>query len=302
MKSSVLLVLAVVLGLHAAPGRAFEGIRLTLLGTGAPDVPGTGAGPSTLVEAGDERLLVDCGPGTPEQLRQAGVAVRDLTALFLSTLEPGWLAGCLELVATRARVSAGDPLLVWGPQGTAARVRAWEEALAVAPQSAALGFDIADNLVYQPQGATVTAFVTESADGGQSYGYRIDAANRAVAISGSTRFSENLIRYARGAHVLVHEVAAASADAAASPDAQRLLAAHTSPEQAARVFRAARPYLAVYSQVLLVDVTEEELVQRTRSLYRGPLQVGRNLLVIEVQNEVQVRAAPSEPRVPELAR
>jgi ribonuclease Z len=296
MRAPVLVLLLVALCLPAAPGLAFEGIRLTLLGTGAPDLPAAGPGPGILVEAGDEKLLVDCGPGTEERLRQAGVPVRELTAVFLSTLDPVRLEGCRDLMRVRVAVAADQPLLFWGPAGAAAFVRELESDLGAAPQSTALGFDIVDNVVYQPQSATVTAFVTADAGAGQSYGYRIESANRAVALSGSTRYSDNLIRYARGAHVLVHEVAAASEAAAASADAQRLLAAHTSPEEAARVFRAARPYLAVYSQILLLDVSEDELVRRTRNLYRGPLQVGRALLVIEVQNEVQVRAAPSDPR------
>jgi ribonuclease Z len=151
-------------------------------------------------------------------------------------------------------------------------------------------------VLYQPEGVTVTAFVTESGATSVSYGYRVDALRRAVTLSGSTRYSENVIRYARGAHVLVHEVAALGGGSAATPEGQRLAAMHTSPEDAARVFRAARPYLAVYSQILLLDVTTDELMRRTRNAYRGPLEPGRDLMVIEVQNEVQVRSRPSDPR------
>ncbi len=41
-----------------------------------------------------------------------------------------------------------------------------------------------------------------------------------------------------------------------------------------------------------------EVLERTLDRYRGPVQMGRDLMVIEVQNEVQVRSAPSEPRQP----
>jgi hypothetical protein len=43
-------------------------------------------------------------------------------------------------------------------------------------------------------------------------------------------------------------------------------------------------------------VTPDELIRRTRNAYRGALEAGRGLMVIEVQNEVQVRSRPSEPR------
>jgi ribonuclease Z len=287
---------AAILALQAASVAAFEGIRVTLLGTGTPEAPNTGPGPSTLVEAGDEVMLFDCGPGTRRQLQQAKVALRQVTALFLSTLDARRIEGCRELWQERARNSGGGALPVWGPAGTAALVSRFESESGLEPRSAAIAFDIADNVVYQPENVTVTAFVTDDVGEGQSFGYRVDALRRSVTLSGSTRYSENVVRYARGAHVLVHEVAAVGAGAAASSDAARLAAAHTSPEDAARVFRTARPYLAVYSQLLLFDVSQDELVRRTRNAYRGPLEIGRDLMVIEVQNEVQIRGEPSEPR------
>ena len=70
--------------------------------------------------------------------------------------------------------------------------------------------------------------------------------------------------------------------------------ARSSPEVAAKVLRAARPYLAVYSHIMLFDSSEEDLLRRTRHAYRGAVEIGRDLMVIEVQNEVQVRAFPSE--------
>jgi ribonuclease Z len=288
-----LAVLAAVLSLSCLSAQAFDGIRVTLLATGTPEAPASGPGPSTLVEAGDEVLLFDCGPGTRQRLQQANVALRDVTALFLSTLDARRTAGCAELWRDRAALGA-DALPVWGPAGTAELVGNFERSASLAPQSAVLGFDIGDNVVYQPEAVTVTAFVTDSGPDAQSFGYRVDAMRRAVTLSGSTRYSENVVRYAKGAHLLVHEVAAAAASGNASE--LQLLTQHTSPEDAARVFRTARPYLAVYSQLLLLGATPEDVVRRTRSAYRGALEVGRDLMVIEIQNEVQVRGAPSEPR------
>ena len=103
--------------LPAAPTLAFDGIRVTLLGTRTPELPGAGPGPSTLVEAGDEVLLFDCGPGTRQRLEEAGVALRDVTALFLSTLDARRMQGCRELWQGRAHGTAGA-LPVWGPSGT----------------------------------------------------------------------------------------------------------------------------------------------------------------------------------------
>ena len=44
------------------------------------------------------------------------------------------------------------------------------------------------------------------AGGGNPFGYRVDYGGRSVVLSGDTRVSENLVRHAQGADVLVHEV------------------------------------------------------------------------------------------------
>jgi ribonuclease Z len=56
-----------------------------------------------------------------------------------------------------------------------------------------------------------------------------------------------------------------------------------SPEDAGRVFAEARPKLAVYSHIgLNGNAAEEDLIAHTRSIYDGPLQVGRDLMSIDV--------------------
>jgi ribonuclease Z len=61
-------------------------IVVTLLGTGTPNPRPDRMGPSTLIEAGGQRLLFDAGRGTTIRLVQAGVAPGAVTALFLTHL------------------------------------------------------------------------------------------------------------------------------------------------------------------------------------------------------------------------
>jgi hypothetical protein len=79
------------------------------------------------------------------------------------------------------------------------------------------------------------------------------------------------------------------------PQAARdAIAMYASPEDAARMFRAARPYLGIYAYAGLFGATEADLIRRTRHHYPGPIEIGREQMVVEVENEVQVRAEPSE--------
>jgi len=272
----------------AVPASAFDGIRLTVLASGND----SGAGPSMLVEAGDEVLLFDCGRSTVERLGKAGVPLRDLTAVFLTSLDGEHVAGCAELLNARGALRSVPPLAVWGPAGTVEIAAKW----VVDSATPAQGHDIAENVVYRTDEVTVTAFVTDYPAQTQSFGYRVDRRGRAIALSGRTRYSQDVIRYARNVQILVHEVVLASEQSAANEHARGVLADYASPEDAGKVFRAARPYLAVYTHVRLHGASPADLVQRTRRYYRGPLEIARDLMIVEVQNEVQLRGSPSDGR------
>ena len=69
-------------------GSADDSIKLTFLGTGAPRPSLTRYGPSILVEAGNQRLLVDAGPGMRERLFEAGgfELLTDINLIILTHL------------------------------------------------------------------------------------------------------------------------------------------------------------------------------------------------------------------------
>ena len=111
-------------------------------------------------------------------------------------------------------------------------------------------------------------------------------------LSGDTRFSENLIRHAEGADLLVHEVAVVATHlrAGMGPAAAAIIAAHhTTPEQAGEVFARVKPKLAVYSHIGRPSATEQDVIAPTRKTYAGPLELGEDLMVIEVGETVTVR-------------
>jgi ribonuclease Z len=127
-------------------------------------------------------------------------------------------------------------------------------------------------------------------------GFRIEYAGHAVILSGDTRYSENLIRYAKGADVIIHEVAASNEHSMqTSPLINQILGFHTSPEDAGKVFEQIQPKLAVYSHIVLLTAdpsipppTTNDLIQRTKKYYKGILQVGEDLLSIEISDQVKV--------------
>jgi ribonuclease Z len=114
-------------------------------------------------------------------------------------------------------------------------------------------------------------------------------------MSGDTRPSTNLINHAKGATVLIHEVMAGTVDPR-DEVLLRILAHHSSPEQAGRVFAESSPRLAVFSHIILNGDSEAELVRRTRTVYTGALEVGSDLMTIEVGDVPRVRRPTATPR------
>lgn len=76
-------------------------IEVTLLGTGSPIPDARRAGPSTLVRAGGQTFLVDCGRGVQQRLTAAGAAASGLSALLLTHLHSDHIADLVRRLRWR---------------------------------------------------------------------------------------------------------------------------------------------------------------------------------------------------------
>ncbi len=291
--------------------RAQSDFKVTLLGTGSPMLSIDRFGPSTLVEAGNQKLLFDAGRAASIRLRQLDVPIGRLNRLFLTHFHSDHVVGLPDLWLTGFLPAGGSrmqPFEVSGPTGTQALMSGLKQAYAADLKMRAAfvypsrGLEVSvsefakDGVVYETDGVKVTAFeVDHGPHDKPAFGYRIDYGGRSVLISGDTRFNENLINHGQGVDLLVHEVAAANSALMNVSNVTEVLAAHTSPHDAGEVFRRTRPKLAAYTHVVLFGTAQnpapsiEQLIARTRETYTGPLEVGEDLMTFEIGNMVTVR-------------
>ena len=270
-------------------------VQVTLLGTGSPTLSAERMGPCTLIEAGSVRLLFDAGRGCAIRLSQARVPWRDLTQVFLTHLHADHTFALPDLHVMGWVLGRTDTLVVQGPSGTTemmtSMIRAVEPDIASRLKSvptrkppAFRTTEIQPGVVFERGGVKVTAFdVPHSIS--PAFGYRIDANGRSIVLSGDTRYSETLIRNAQGVDVLVHEVVFGAATA----EQQQITNAHTTPEQAAQVFAATKPKLAIYSHLILFGASADDIVAATQKGYSGRVETGTDLTVIEVGDSITVR-------------
>ena len=291
----------------AAQAPPSDSMKVVLLGTGmGPPVNLQQYGPSTLVEAGGERFLFDCGRGATIRLAQAGIPLGSVRRVFLTHLHSDHIVQLPDLLLAGWPLGRGSaPLEVWGPAGTRAMMEHLQQAFGFdihmrrdvdehlpAGGISVLSHDVGEDTVFHERGVIVTAFLVDHGPVQPALGYRVDYGGHSVVLSGDTRVSENLVRHARGTDVLIHEVLDPDA-IRARPDrpsdevVAAIIAHHTTPEQAGEVFRRVAPRLAVYSHA----PNTEQVLARTRTTYPGPLQGAEDLLTIVVGDQVTVRHA-----------
>jgi ribonuclease Z len=310
-RSTALLLFLVLSGAASA-----QDFRVTLLGTGDPIPRPDRYGPATLVQVAGQDLLFDVGRGAATRLVQMGVSLSGLNATFLTHfhhdhligLDDVWMTGWIPLPFGKR----SEPMQVWGPTGTANLLSNLEEAFALntstripdellVPEGIifiAHEFD-EDGVVYEKDGVVVTAFAVDHGDLIKpAYGYRVDYDGRSVVISGDTKFDRNLIRAAKGADLIVHEVALASEELLASSEQfRRVVAHHTTPEEAGMVFAEVRPKLAVYTHFVILrgptipEAPMSTLIPRTRTNYDGPLVIGEDLMSFDIGDTISISQA-----------
>ncbi|MDB4444032.1 MBL fold metallo-hydrolase [bacterium] len=283
-------------------------LKVTLLGTGIPDPKPDRYGAGTLVEAGKEKLIFDCGRGTLQRISETGTALREANRLFLTHLHSDHTVGIPDLWLTPWIFGRWEePFYVWGPTGTKQMMSHLQQAFKfdlqirpihdLLPEEGAqiVVQEIREGVVYENNGVKVTAFEVDHRPVKQCYGYRVDYEGRSVVLSGDTRVCENLIKFAENSDLLVHNVGAArEEDLKVSERYRRIMALHSHPEETGELFTRVRPGLAVYTHMVLFKVDKDEIIERTRKTYGGPLVIGEDLMSFEIGERVKTLEPPDD--------
>jgi ribonuclease BN (tRNA processing enzyme) len=286
--------------LAADPGKT----RLILLGTGGGPRPKRDHGATAqVIVAGDALYVVDCGNGVARQIVRAGLPLDRLRHVFITHHHSDHNAdyGNLLLLAwasgLRTRVDS------WGPPPIARitklffemseydisiRVRD-EGRVPLTPLIHVHELRRAGPVMRDEQ-VRVTSALVDHPLVDRAFAYRFDAPDRSIVISGDTRWSDELIRLARGADVLVHEalyLPAVDRLVARVPNASTLrkhiVDSHTSVEDCGRIATAAGVRTLVLSHFVPPDdpeVTEEMWRAAASRYFSGEVIVGRDLLEI----------------------
>lgn len=263
---------------------------------------------NTLVEAGGQQFLFDAGRGA--MLRLASLGPRHIVRtdkVFLTHLHSDHIVDLSDLFLNGSGRGSRSIFFVWGPPGTRAmteyllKAYDWDLEYRANPRRPKLkmtGKDVSEGVIFEQAGVKITAFAVDHWPPRKTKqeratfpanGYRLDYNGRSVIISGDTRPTKNMIKFASGVDLLIHEVHVGLDGTKRDSGGRPLRGAHhTSPHEAGEIFAKARPKLAVYTHIIWGQKTEKDLIDLTRDKYKGPLVVGKEMMKIKISNSVEV--------------
>jgi ribonuclease Z len=295
-----------------------DGLHAYVCGTGSPLPDESRAGPCITVLAGKTGLVFDAGSGSMRKLGAMGFPMQHLDAAFLTHLHSDHIDGVGEMLL-QAWMAGGRaaPLPVYGPPGTTQVINGFDaaytpdRALRIAHHGPAVarptGFGgeprefvpeaLTGGVVYAANGVTVTALRVPHGPVKDAYAYRVTYKGRSVVISGDLSYHAPLGDFARGADVLFHEALnpdlvgqiGAQAKKSGMGDAAKIMADipgyHTSPEEAARVAKAAGVPALVFYHVIPAPpyaFLNAAFLRDAPREYDGDMRIARDGLLVSL--------------------
>lgn len=269
---------------------------LLLLGTsGGPLARPDRAGIATLLTIAGKNYLVDAGEGIVHQLGKAGMQSPAVPLVFLTHLHDDHYVG-LPALASFSYTLRSPRLDIYGPVGTAdlvkgliqvmapsARIRTAEQGLKRTVEEFTIGHEYSAGKIFDDGTVSILAMANSHFDlpaespaaANRSYSLRFNAGGRSIVFTGDTGPSAALADFAKGADIMVSEMAT-HADREAVPPFVRahMDREHLSPLEVGKLASAAGVKTLVLTHI---GVTDQSDVDEIRTVFSGKIVVGSDM-------------------------
>lgn len=280
--------------------------RIVMLGTrGGPALrPGGSFPTSNLLVAGGRPYVVDCGLGVTRGYVAAGLQLTTLDTVLVTHHHSDHNLELGNLVYTAWVTGLARPVRCYGPPGLArmaddfCALNRYDIETRIAdegrpPFRPLLHVtEYGEGLVLDDGNVRVTALRNLHPPVTDSFSLKFEFAGKTVVFGGDTAYLPALAAFAKGADVLIHEVmygprldALVVRVANGARLKQHLMASHTLAEDVGRIAAAAGVGRLVLNHFVPSDdpeLTPAAWEAAVRTTWSGPLDIGRDGLVIEV--------------------
>ncbi|WP_258171122.1 MBL fold metallo-hydrolase [Paenibacillus sp. R14(2021)] len=289
-------------------------LKVILLGTGTPRAFTGRAKSSVVVLAEGKAFLFDCGGAVVDQLIKAGVMPQRISDVFFTHHHSDHNSGFFDVFISswRTHVVPGRvfegrtvPMNVYGPTTTRdiiGKMRDsfdFDASLRVSYNLSANDgakiqyFERNEGVVYDEAGVRITAFEVDHRPVYPALAYKIEYNGKSVVISGDTVPVADMVKYSKGADLLIHESynkAWLDSLIAEFPEQAQSLSNpakyHSTTLEVAELARQAEvPHLVLTHHIPAPYPTEEAEAAYTggmRDIYTGKITMGRDLMAFQL--------------------
>ena len=274
--------------------------QVVMLGTGTPNADPQRSGPAVAIVVNGTPYLVDFGPGVVRRAAAMspayggsipGLEVRNLRYAFLTHLHSDHSAGLSDLILTPWVLERDKPLELYGPDGIEEMASHVLEAYRADINYRLDGLEPANNdgwrvnvheieegIVFQDENVKVEAFRVRHGTWPNAFGYRFTTLDQVIVISGDAAPDEALVKYAKGADILIHEVYSVEGFQRRDEYWQRYHSTnHTSAHELGEIAARVQPGLLVLYHVLFWGASEETVLREIRERYSGTVILANDL-------------------------
>ena len=194
-------------------------MQLILLGTGCPSVDYKRFGPANLVSTNKSSILIDCGSGVTQRLKEAKVSSANIDALFLTHLHSDHVVDLYQLIISSWHSYRTKSWRIFGPRGTKKFVKklmdTWKDErtlrIKYEQRSSIQAFNVKvtefdEYGKIRIKDLAIEYFKVDHKPVKYAYGFNFFQQKKKLTISGDTKPCENLMKYGQLTNVLLHEV------------------------------------------------------------------------------------------------
>jgi ribonuclease BN (tRNA processing enzyme) len=279
---------------------ASDTTQLVLLGSGTPNTDPDRSGPGVAIVVNDTAYLVDFGPGIVRRAAAMspiyggpirGLDTGTLNHAFLTHLHSDHSVGLPDLILSSWVMGRDRPLELFGPDGIESMaehvLKAYDADIQYRLNGSEPANDqgwrvnvhtVEEGVVYEDENVKVEAFPVEHGEWPNAFGYRFTTPDRVIVISGDAVPDETLVKYAKGADILLHEVYSVEGFQRREEKWQNYHSSHhTSSHELGEIAARVQPKLLVLYHVLYWGASEETILEEVREKYTGDVVLGHDL-------------------------
>ena len=284
--------------LISSVSNASDVFNMTFLGTGTPRPNIEKLGPSLLIKNQDQQILIDIGRGTSLRLSQIGNDYSNINEIYISHFHFDHVIGLADFWLTSNLWQKKSDTFVYGPIGVNAFCKNIMDTYKMDlkyrykdrkySKLNCLSFKNKKPVLNEEK-ISIQSFANNHGHIDNSYGFKIKYKGKNIVYSGDTTLSENVIKNAKGADILIHEIFASSKKIFKSNKKLREVAStHTTLDQMISVLKQTNPKLTILTHALLFGINENDVLKVIEENYNGDVIFAKDLMSVDIGKEINI--------------